>query len=478
MRNHLFVAALFATLCASSIYCQISKSAQNEIQTLLSDPEIASAHVGVHIENIKTGEVVYSQNSHKLFLPASNLKIVTTACALSLLGANYQYKTKLYTDGKIDNGILQGNLFILGCGDPTINERHYDSTTQVFDSWANKLTKMGIRKIEGQVIGDITALGNAEIGHGWEKDDLTYYYGARTSALSFNDNCVDLTISPALKLAQPAIITQKPIPGYLKINNHVITTAKNSSRSLKYTRDYTFNGLKISGQMPLQTVPRLSSTPVSNPADFFLANIVQVFQQHGIGCDSYKISQSIDYTNKNHLLTHKSPPLSDIIKVINKQSSNLYAETIWKTIGLEIAGTSSKVVEVEKEFLEKRGIPAGDIFIADGSGLSRHNMIAPHQIIQVLKYMHSSPHAKVFLDSLAISGKDGTLKNRWQKNNAAGSIFAKSGSLTRVNALSGYIHSKTGDKYAFSIMINNYKGKSTAIRNLQDQMTTVVYDID
>ena len=475
MRSYLFVIAVI--ICTSHAYCQTSKSAQEQIKELLGDPEIACAHIGVHIENVRTQDVIYSQNPHKLFLPASNLKLLTTACALSLLGPDYQYETKLYTDGKVSNGILQGNLFILGSGDPTMND-YKDNPTQVFHSWANTLKKMGIQKIQGQVIGDVTILGNAEIGYGWEKDDLIYYYGARTSTLSFNDNCVEVSISPALELGKPTIITQKPIAQYLKINHHVTTSAKDTSRSLAYNRDYTFDGLKITGQMPLGTQPRTFTTAVSDPANFFLAALAQVFQQQGIECNQYIVSQSIDYTNKEHLFTHKSAPLSDIIKVVNKQSNNLYAETIWKTMGLEIGGSRDNAVEVQKKFLQKLGIAPEDIFIVDGSGLSRHNMISPHQIIQVLKHMHHSPHTQVFLDSLAIGGKDGTLKNRWQKNDAAGSIFAKSGTLTRIIALSGYVYSKAGGKYAFSIMVNNFKTKNAVIRNLQDNITSIIYHID
>lgn len=471
---------LFIIIACTSIYCQTASTpVHTQIETLLSDPEIASAHVGVHIENMQNQKIVYSQNSHKLFLPASNLKLVTTACALSLLGSDYQYATKLYSDGKIIDGTLHGNLYIRGYGDPTINEHHYkDNVTQVFQSWADTLKKMGIQKIHGQVIGDTTVLGNAEIGYGWEKDDLVYYYGARTSALSFNDNCVDVSISPASELGKPAIVTQKPLDDYLKIHHHVTTSAKESSRSLQYTRDYIFAGLKIEGQIPLQADHKIFSTAVLDPANFFLANVTQAFAKQGIECEKYTSAQSIDYTDKNHLFTHKSLPLSDIVKVINKQSNNLYAETVWKTIGLEMGGSRNNAAEQEKKFLETLGIPAKDIFIVDGSGLSRHNMISPHQIIQVLKYMHSSPHAQVFLDSLAIAGKDGTLKNRWKENAAAGSIFAKSGTLTRIIALSGYIHSKAGNKYAFSIMVNNFKTKNATIRNLQDKITSIIYHLD
>ncbi|BBM86547.1 D-alanyl-D-alanine carboxypeptidase/D-alanyl-D-alanine endopeptidase [Candidatus Uabimicrobium amorphum] len=475
MRTYLFVIAVLTVLCSSSVYCQNLKSTQIQIRTLLNDPAIASAHVGVHIENLETGEIVYSQNPYKLFLPASNLKVVTTACALSLLGPDYQYETKLYTDGKIDNGILQGNLYIRGCGDPTINEHHYEEKSHVFRSWANTLKQMGIRKVQGQVIGDVTVFGNAEIGYGWEKDDLIYYYGAKTSSLTFNDNCIDLVISPASEVGKLAIVTQKPLPDYLKTHNHVTTSVKDSSRSLKYMRDSAFAGLKVSGQMPVGADAKIFSTAVPNPADFFLANVLQTFNKQGIHCEKYTISQAVDYTNKKPLFTHKSPPLRDIIKIINKQSNNLYAETVWKTMGLEIGGSRNNVVEVEKKFLEKLGIAAEDIFIVDGSGLSRHNMIAPQQMIQILKYMHRSPHAQVFRDSLAIGGKDGTLRNRWRNNEAAGSIFGKSGYLTRVITLCGYVYSKAGGKYAFSIMVNNYKTRNVAIRNIQDQITTILY---
>ena len=453
-------------------------STVQQIDKLLNNPSFDPATIGVYIEEMGSGKILYAKNEHKLLMPASNMKLVTTASVLSLLGAEYKYKTNIYTDGVINNGILNGNLIIKGSGDPVICGRfHSNNPDSIFILWSLKLKELGINTINGNIIGDNSIYGDDGLGYGWEKDDLPYYYAAKTNGLSFNDNCIDLHITPGKKIGDITEIIQNPVANYLKIDNQMLTVHQDSSSSSTFYRSYLDDKLVIKGTMSINSKTDIDWTPVPNPADFFLNQFGKVLKMNNINYSDLKLTkEKIDYSDKKLLFVHKSVPMKDIVHNINKISNNYYAETVQKTLCQEEEITTKKAIKIEKEFLYSIGIDADRIFIVDGSGLSRHNMVTTHQIVTILKYMSSNKNAQIFKESLPIGGVDGTLKRRLKGSNAKGHVFAKTGYVGHVRALSGYVEAINGKEYVFSIIANHYPTPTSQINNLQDQIVTILYN--
>lgn len=485
MKRKLFLSFLTLVVLLSSCTqnTMIKESSQpltttQQIDVLLDNPSLDPAHIGIYIEELSTGKIIYKKNEHKLLMPASNMKLVTTSSGLSMLGPDFRYETQLYTDGKIEKGVLTGNLIIHGSGDPVICGRfHEGNIDSIFTLWAEKLKELGIREIQGDLVGDNSLYGDDGIGYGWEKDDLNYYYGAVTSALSFNDNCVDLHFSPGEKVGDPVKIKQYPVADYLKIENQMRTVPADSASSSTFYRNFTDGKLYIRGTMPIDAGTDVDWATVPDPADFFMKALSKVLKENDISFQNEKVCrEKIDYSDKELLFTHQSVPLKDIIHNINKISNNYYAETLLKTLCKDETVTTEKAVKTEKKFLASTGIDTDRMFIVDGSGLSRHNMVTVNQIATLLKYMHNSQHAEIFKETLPVAGGDGTLKNRLKGSNARGHVFAKTGYVGHVRALSGYVEAKNGKTYVFSIIANHYPTPTSTINNLQDQIVTLIYN--
>ncbi|MFP4548593.1 MAG: D-alanyl-D-alanine carboxypeptidase/D-alanyl-D-alanine-endopeptidase [Fidelibacterota bacterium] len=453
-------------------------SVADQIQTLLSEPALAPATIGVYIEELGSGKIVYAQNEHKLLMPASNMKLVTTASALSVLGPDFRYNTDFYTNGKIEDGVLKGDLIIKGSGNPTIGGRFYGGKTDsVFTLWVEALHTLGIEKIQGNIIGDKSIFADDGVGYGWEKDDLPYYYAAKTGALSYNDNCIDLHISPAEKIGEPVKIQQKPIKDYLDIDNQMITVPKDSASGSQFYRDYALDKLLIKGKMPIDAETDVDWTTVPEPADFLLTAFAGTLEQNNIKFTDTKIcSEKVNYEDKTLLFSHNSVSMQKIVHNINKISNNFYAETVLKTLSDEKEKTTATAVKEEKKFLSSIGIDTDRMFIVDGSGLSRHNMVTVNQIAGILKYMSISDNFQIFKESLPIGGVDGTLRYRLKGSNAKGHVFAKTGYVGHVRALSGYVDAKNGKTYVFSIIANHYPTPTSKINNLQDHIVTLLYN--
>ena len=453
-------------------------SPARQIEQLLKNPSLDPAHIGIYIEELETGKIIFAKNEHKLLMPASNMKLVTTASALSLLGPEYKYETEFYYDGEISNGVLNGNLIIKGSGDPVICGRfHGNNPDSIFTLWSKKIKELGINKINGKIIGDNSLYQDDGLGYGWEKDDLPYYYAAKTSSLSFNDNCIDLHFLPGDKIGDPVNITQYPVKNYTPIINEMVTVHKDSSSSSAFIRSYNQKEMTIKGKMKLGAKKDIDWATVTDPADFFMAAMVEELQKNGIQTNKYVVTKDeIDYTTKTLLFVHESVPMKLIVENINKISNNFYAETVLKSLYKKDKVTTKKAVNTEKEFLASFGIDTSRIFIMDGSGLSRHNLVTVHQISTILKYMRGTENGELYKKSLPVGGIDGTLKRRFKTGNAKGHVFAKTGYVGRVRALSGYVEAVNGKEYVFSIIANHYPTPTRTINSLQDQIVTIIYN--
>jgi len=448
---------------------------REQLDDIFNDPNFNNANWGVVIQSLSTGEYFYKRNENKLFMPASNLKLFTTAAGLVLLGGDYKYKTEIYGSGKIDGNVLKGDLIVKGFGDPAISGRFYnDDAVAIFRDWADSLLEMGIDEISGNVIGDDNAFEDRGLGTGWSWDYESDWYAAPSGALSLNDNCVDIVISPS-KVGQPSNVEVFPETKYVVIVNNVTTVKGDSVTSIYTMRERGTNIIKISGTITEKSSQVKRFVTVNNPTQFFAVVLKEVLTKKGIKVKGYSVdvddaSEGVEYEQTKLLFTHYSPPLRDILRVINKSSQNFYAEQLLKVVGYEKNGYGSAAtgIRTESHTIEDMGINTEGMNIVDGSGLSRLNLVTPVQVVSLLSSMYNGDQFSDFYNSLPIAGVDGSLANRMKKSRTQNNVRAKTGYIGGVRSLSGYVY--TGDKelIAFSMIANNFTVPSVLADALQD----------
>ncbi len=455
---------------------------QHQIDLALEHPALDVANVGIFVQDPRSRHVIYQQNPHKLFMPASNQKLLTTAAALTSLGTGYRYRTNLYADGGVEDGTLQGDLYIRGSGDPTLSGRFHDGDiTRDLENWADSLATRGIDRIEGDIVVDANLFGDIRLGKGWAHDDLSYWYAAQVCAISFNDNCLDVTITPGDSIGAPARITWEPETEYITMENELVTAHPDSATEYDYHRKDGTNRMRFFGQISLSEDAIDDWITVHNPALYTGTVFSEILSREGIGIDGTveEIHYEIEvpaYESMERLVAYDSPPLSEIVEVINKKSQNLYAEQVLKTLGYERYGTGtwdggSRAV---KAFLGANGVDTEHMNIADGSGLSRRNLITPFQIATVLRAMFVGPHWETYLASLPVGGADGTLGRRFRGTAAQNRVSAKTGYVGFVRALSGYVKTQDNHDLIFSIMVNHYTTSTSLINDIQDTIVTIL----
>ncbi len=463
------------------------------LDSLFDAPAFENAFWGVSVQDAATGEVLYARNPRKSFVPASNTKLYTTAAALDRLGADFTFVTRVYADGPITNGTLKGNVVVRGSGDPVIGGRFNDGDrTETFRAWARDLRARGITRITGDIVGDDDLFDDVPLGYGWNWDDETYWYSAQLSALSFNDNCVDVAIK-GLRTGAPARVTWEPgNTQYVQMINETETRAPGFGIDEGYDRARGTNRIVLTTEVGRGTTD-YESLSVENPTLYFAYVLRDVLRDEGIrvegdASDVDDRDAKPDYEKLQEITAHTSPPLSDIVSVVNKESQNLYADLLLKTLGAQEAdvdaelemGSHARGWAVAAQTFAQAGIDTSRIHLVDGSGLSRGNWITPEMSVALLRYFHRHPDAavrKAFYDSLPIGGIDGTLRSRFRSGVARENVHAKTGSLGGVSSLAGYVTTADGRVLAFSLMCNHYVVPTSAVRDAQDAVMNTLASI-
>ena len=449
-----------------------AKTLRRDLDALLADSRFAAAQWGIEIFSLNRSEVLFEKNSQRLYIPASNNKILTAAAALTQLGPEYCFKTQILRTGSVVDGVLKGNLLIVGFGDPSSSSRmNPPDPFRVFRLWAANLKQQGIRAIDGDLIGDGTSFEETGYGQGWEWNDLVEGFAAPVSALQFNENSVSLAFSPGLKDGDLASLTIAPLIDYVSVNNQVVT--EGGGRAARITIEQSRPGESILARgfvsRKNSTVERLVS--VRFPVRYYLSALKQTLTEEGIDVSRCRIREMRNSRSQPHtvLWIQSSPPLSELLPPLMKMSLNLASETLVRVLGLERRGsaTFSKGKEVVQEALGRLGIDRETYAYADGSGLSRLNLVSADTLVRILTAMYRLPDFPIFYDALSIAGVDGTLANRMKGTRAEGTVRAKSGTLAGVSALSGYVQSANGEMLAFSLIANNYLGEKDAAEQLQ-----------
>ncbi len=447
----------------------------NQMDDIFNDPSFTNASWGVLIQSLETGEYFYRRNEDKLLMPASCLKLFTTSAALILLGPEYRFTTNIYKKGTIDGSILKGDIIVQGHGDPTISGRFYGGDIfRTYNLWADSLLNLGIDEIDGNIVGDDNEFDDKGLGEGWEWDDESYWYSAQTDAISFNDNCVDISVFVNNK-NRKAIVTTSPNTKYVVIVNEVNVVANDSATDIDVYRERGTNIITVSGTIKENSDTVKTFCTINNPTQYAMVVLKDVLESKGIKVTGFPVDVKdlpvpLDYKKAELIFTSYSVPLREIVKVVNKNSQNFYAEQILKTIGLEEEhyGSAEKGIDSEMDIFRDMGINTDAFNIVDGSGLSRLNLVSPRHFISLLSYMFKSKHYIPFFNSLPIAGVDGTLSSRMKNTRAETKVRAKTGYLTSVRSLCGYAFTGDSEPVAFAIIANNFNVPVKLAENIQD----------
>lgn len=441
----------------------LEASTQRAIEEILAEPDLPSAIWGIYVRDLQTGRVVFSRNADKNLIPASNLKLFTTATALDALGADHRFITRLYFNGASSGSTLNGDLVIKGSGDPTFGSRHEDEDP--LETWALELRELGITRIEGRIIGDDDVFEDNPYAEGWDiRHIATESYAAGAGGLSYNDNLVELSISGGGGRAR---VSSQP-GGYVDIRNR-IGSGRRGAGPFRVSRQVGTNTIELTGRISSSYRGTLR-IPIENPTRFTLHAFRDALEAEGITVsatliDMDDLDSAPDYDNDEPLLIHLSPPMSEIARRINRRSDNFYAEQVFRSFSEDgsTRGGARRVIA----FLDRAGVETEGLSFRDGSGLSRKDMVTPQAIVGLLDHMNQHPARQAFWNSLPEGGGSGsTLRSRLQGVPMRG----KTGSLEYVRALSGYVNAPNGRRLAFAIVANNYTTRGSAIASAADRI--------
>ena len=421
--------------------------------------------------------MLFERNGDRLFIPASNAKLLVSTTAWSLLGPDYRVTTSIYGAGALADGVLNGDLVIYGRGDPTFSQRCYgtdslspgacDSLWVRIDGLADSLVARGVQQIAGAIVGDGSYFEPQVIHDAWEQYDLNWWYAAPVSGLGFNDNSVNVTWKPGLKVGAPTAITFEPELGNFSFENRTRTSPPGTPRTIDFFREPGTMRIWAQGTVPLGHKGLTEYFALPDPNLYFAQALRAALNRKGVSVAGPTLSttDSLRYREAREapaLVTSTSRPLSDLLFPILNASQNWFAEMLLKVVGRErgAAGSWSEGLRVERQFLvDSVGLDSTSFTVTDASGLAKNNLIAPRAFARVLAFMRSRPGNATFFRSLPRAGQPGSLKDRFTGTPLEGRVAAKTGSVSRVNALSGYLERPKGGTLVFSIIVNSHAAR-------------------
>jgi len=453
------------------------------LDSIFADTLFAGANWGVEIKSLQSGRVLYQHNEGKLFVPASNMKLVTGNVALETLGPDFVYRTPVVAAGAIVNGELRGDLVIVGSGDPTIAaDFHAGDARAVFRAWADSLRAHGVRRIAGRIVGDDDVFDDVPLGRGWAWDDLADYYSAEIGGLQYNLGVVGITAAGGSGVGERPRLTMDPQTAYVRVTNSARTSASGTAEQIAVTRADTGNTFIVSGQIPADTATVRNDMAVRNNTAYFATVLRETLIAQGIAVggaavDQDELGPAARPAARDTLFVQTSPPLREILPGFLKPSQNQIGELLLKTMGrvLRGQGTARAGIAVVDSAARAWGLPPRKLAQADGSGLSRYNLVAPQFLITLLEHMRQSPNYQTFYAALPIAGVDGTLAGRMKNTPLHGNVHAKTGTVSNVRSLSGYMTTASGEPIVFSIIVNHHTLTSRDADRLAEAALGLVY---
>ncbi|HXR33234.1 MAG TPA: D-alanyl-D-alanine carboxypeptidase/D-alanyl-D-alanine-endopeptidase [Verrucomicrobiae bacterium] len=451
-------------------------------ESLVSAAPVNKGEWGLLVIDAATRETLYEKNADRYFTPASNMKLLTTALALDKLGPDYRFRTTVETHGAIAQGVLSGDLILVGRGDPNLSNRKFPFDTKeefdgppekVLSELADQVVARGVMEISGDIVGDDSYFPRDRYPDGWEIDDMVWEYGAAISAIVLDDNTVTLTLTPGEKAGDRVVAVVEPVTPDFAIRNEVTTSEKAEKADLTLVREPGSNMVVLSGTLPAKSQPHKLVLAIQEPAQHAASTLARLLAERGVKFwGTLRASHEPDpaEASRTVLAEHVSLPLGDTLKLVNKISQNLHAEILLRTAARQQGRwvKPEDLLKFPEEFYARVGIAPGDVVQEDGSGMSRHDLVTPRALVAVLLYAQKQSWFPVYFGSMPVAGIDGTLSDRMKKAGMMGRIHAKTGSVEHVQTLSGYADTLGGRRLVFSFLSNNESVQNHEVHDALD----------
>jgi serine-type D-Ala-D-Ala carboxypeptidase/endopeptidase (penicillin-binding protein 4) len=452
--------------------------AQQINQLINNEPALKGAIEGISIRSASDGKIIYAYQGDVRLRPASNMKLLTAAAALTILGEDHTFTTEIHTDGLLKKKTLHGNLYLVGKGDPTILKSD-------FDKMAEDIQKRGIKKIKGNLYGDDSWYDNVRYSLDLPWSDETTHYGAQISALTasptraYDAGSIKVLVQPGTRKGDIPIVKITPKTNYLKIINDAITVPEDGKKDITIERKHARNIITIEGTIPIKAKTEKEWIGVWDPTRYTLSLLKQSLTEHGIQVTG-KLKTGLVPDTARVLSTHQSMPLSELLVPFMKLSNNVHAEILIKEMGRVEKGEGSweKGLSVLNAEIAKFGVNSKTLVLRDGSGVSHVDLIPANQLTQLLFAVQKEKWFPSYLHSLPVAGESekmvgGTLRNRMKDPLVRGKVYAKTGTISTVSSISGYVKSKGGQTLIFSILLNNLVDDSKG-KKIEDQLITIL----
>jgi D-alanyl-D-alanine carboxypeptidase/D-alanyl-D-alanine-endopeptidase (penicillin-binding protein 4) len=481
-----FCAAFFCTVLLQLVqpaHGQAQSEISPQIEQLITQNKADNAFWALTVRD-SSGTILESYNPAKLIRPASNLKLLTAATALDKLGADFTYKTYMYGNGSQEGEVWNGDIVIRGSGDPSMSGKFYnDDRLHVMQQFFDMLGTRGIRKINGNLVGNVAYFDEKLYPDGWSWDDLSFYYAVPVSALSFNNNTVDLTVRANGEVGDTPSIEWFPFDtDYVEFVNDQRISPGNAEYDEFYQRLLGTNTILLRSSLPRGYVEK-EALSISNPPLFFLDTFEEYLQDGGIQLSGNLIIDNNDHYweggSYTELGVHESVPLPNLLAQLNKESDNFYAEMLLKTSAAEYyntKGTTELGISLVKSYLSSFGIDYRDVEMSDGSGMSSTNLISTRDLSLLLAKVQGGSAFQTFKNSLPVAGVDGSLQYRFRKSSLKNRMSAKTGYISGVRSISGYLKAKSDKTVIFSIVTNNYSTRTSYIDSIHRSILENLYE--
>jgi D-alanyl-D-alanine carboxypeptidase/D-alanyl-D-alanine-endopeptidase (penicillin-binding protein 4) len=478
MRTALFLLLLSTPFMAFSQLIRLEQA----VEELNKDSGMRSAVWSICVRDAKSGELLLGKDEEKSLVTASTMKAVTSATALAILGPDYRFQTYLEHDGEIkEDGVLEGNLYLRGTGDPTLGSDRFGEefeVEKVLSEWTKKLQEAGIKRIDGKVMADASYFSSQLTPGNWNWEDMGNYYGAGASGLNVYENFYTLYLKPGARQGAPATVvrTFPRIPG-LQFNSELRTGAPGSGdNAWIYGSPYTLQRY-LRGTIPLGPPIFKIKGSIPDPGFLLAYELVEALTSCDIFCQGYAaLHQAGARKGRKRLHTHYSPPLREILTPLNQKSINLYAECLLKAMGKKAGkeGSTAEGVEVLLEHWEAKGIETKGLYVRDGSGLSANNAVSTSFMTEVLAKAFQEPYGEVLKKSFPLAGRSGSLKGMLRGTAAEGRLYAKSGYLSGVRGYAGYVTTADGRELTFAMLANQYACSAGQMRRKFERLMALV----
>lgn len=475
----LLAGTMAATAAAPATIGAASPSAlAAQIDALIGQPRFASARWGIAVVSLDHGDTLYAHDADQLLQPASTAKLFTAALSLSTLGEDYRIPTRLLATGPLHHGRLDGSLLLQGLGDPTLGTA---SSADWADQLAEQAAARGLHAVRGALIADDSYFSGPAHGSGWEVDDILSSFAVPASALSVGENVVKVTVSAGSAPGKTAELQLEPAAANSAVISQLLTTAAGTSNDINLYRAPGQSTLQAFGSIAVDAPAQHFELSVPDPAQLAGLQLRDALKRHGIRVSGHlrvlhwPQSDAALMASSEMLGEVWSPPLGDILQRGLKRSQNLYLQNLLLTVGARepaaapgFSNTESRGLRAMQQMLDQAGIAKSTVLLSEGSGLSRRDLVTPDALVRLLVYMSHQPYAKTLRKALPIAGVDGTLAYRMRQTAAENNVHAKTGSMSYVSCLAGYVTSASGERLAFAIMLNNYDRPDDAPRISSD----------